>query len=71
MIRHFEEESWGRWLRGLAMQELLIDDALQQGELQDFMMQLAKGESPLKKVLAKLQNNEPLTAEELMVLKKL
>ena len=71
VIRHFEEESWGRWLRGLAMQELLIDDALQQGELQDFMMQLAKGESPLKKVLAKLQNNEPLTAEELMVLKKL
>ncbi|MHC5224697.1 DNA primase [Ignatzschineria sp. LJL83] len=70
LIRHFEEESWGRWLRGLAMQELLIDDELQEGELQDFMMQLARGESPLKKVLAKLQNNEPLTAEELMVLKK-
>ena len=69
LIRHFEEESWGQWLRHLAMQELIIDEALQEGELKDLMQQLAKGESPLKKVLAKLQNNEPLTADELQLLR--
>lgn len=70
LIRHFEEESWGQWLRNLAMQELIIDEALQEEELKDLMQQLAKGESPLKKVLAKLQNNEPLTAEELQLLRQ-
>lgn len=70
IIRHFEEESWGNWLRNLAMQELIIDDALQEEELKDLMQQLAKGESPLKKVLAKLQNNEPLTPEELQLLRQ-
>ena len=70
IIHHFEEESWGNWLRNLAMQELIIDDALQEEELKDLMQQLAKGESPLKKVLAKLQNNEPLTPEELQLLRQ-
>ncbi len=70
IIRHFEEESWGNWLRNLAMQELIIDDALQEAELKDLMQQLAKGESPLKKVLTKLQNNEPLTPEELQLLRQ-
>lgn len=70
IIRHFEEESWGNWLRNLAMQELIIDDALQEEELKDLMQQLAKGESPLKKVLAKLQNNESLTPEELQLLRQ-
>ncbi|UNM95036.1 DNA primase [Ignatzschineria rhizosphaerae] len=69
LIRHFEEEPWGQWLRNLAMQELIIDEELQEGELKDLMQQLAKGESPLKKVLAKLQNNEPLTEDELMLLR--
>lgn len=70
IIHHFEEESWGNWLRNLAMQELIIDDALQEEELKDLMQQLAKGESPLKKVLAKLQNNESLTPEELQLLRQ-
>lgn len=70
LLRHFEEESWSQWLRNLAVQELLIADELQENELADLLGQLAKGESPLKKVLAKLQNNEPLTAEELMVLRQ-
>lgn len=70
LIRHFEEESWGQWLRNLAMQELIIEEELQEGELKDLMQQLAKGESPLKKVLAKLQNNEPLTEDELMLLRQ-
>lgn len=69
LIRHFEEEPWGQWLRNLAMQELIIDEELQEGELKDLMQELAKGESPLKKVLAKLQNNEPLTEDELMLLR--
>lgn len=70
MLRHFEEEPWSQWLRNLAVQELLIADELQENELADLLGQLAKGESPLKKVLAKLQNNEPLTPEELMVLRQ-
>ncbi len=70
LLRHFEEESWGRWLRNLAVQELLIADELQENELKDLLKQLAKGESPLKKVLSKLQNNEPLTEDELRLLRK-
>ncbi len=70
LLRHFEEESWAGWLRNLAVQELLIADELQENELTDLLKQLAKGESPLKKVLAKLQNNEPLTPEELMLLRQ-
>lgn len=70
LVRHFEEESWGRWLRNLAIQEILIADELQENELSDLLKQLSKGESPLKKVLAKLQNNEPLTADELQLLRQ-
>ena len=70
ILRYFEEESWGRWLHNLAISELIIDDALQEGELADLLNQLAKGESPLKKVLAKLQNGETLTADELNLLRQ-
>ncbi len=69
ILHYFEEELWNQWLRRLTMQESLIDESLQERELQDLFLQLTKGESPLKKVLAKLQNNEPLTADELQLLR--
>lgn len=69
ILHFFDEEPWNGWLRQLTMQESLIDESLQESELQDLFLQLTKGESPLKKVLAKLQNNEPLTADELQLLR--
>ncbi|PWD86441.1 DNA primase [Ignatzschineria cameli] len=69
ILLHFQDESWSGWLRTLAAQELLIADELQENELKDLLKQLTRGETPLKKVLAKLQNNEPLTADELALLR--
>lgn len=69
LILHFQDEPWSDWLRNLATQELLISEKLQESELKDLLRQLTRGESPLKKVLAKLQNSEPLTEDELVLLK--
>ena len=69
ILHHFQDESWATWLRNLATQELLIAEELQESELKDLLKQLTRGKTPLKKVLQKLQNNEPLTTDELAILR--
>ncbi len=70
LLNFFREEEWIGWLQRLVAQEVMLEEELQAAELDDLLRQLAKGESPLKRVLAKLQNNEPLSEEELAILRQ-
>lgn len=67
----FREEPWFPWLERLSRTQLLLQDkeALTK-EFIHLLAQLEKQESPFNKVLAKLRQGQPLTAEEKKVLQK-
>lgn len=70
LLFHFEEESWIDWLKNLSVSEMMLEAREEQLlELQDLLAQLAKQESPMKRVLQKLQLGEPLTPEDEAILR--
>lgn len=70
LLLHFEGEPWLRWLEHLAVQEAFFEEEeLQIIEIKDLFNRLLEEEDPIKRILGKMRNGEPLTEMEKALLR--